>query len=341
MNKKDYIKKTNKNLLTCWLIIVLVLIISYILEIVKGLRTIDYVIVFSVITSSPLIITFIINLMTNGCNEKIKYVAAIGYCFFYTFTLFTSQCSLSFVYIIPMMSALIVYTDKKLIGYTYGYVFILNVIKVILVLFNKKCSPSEITFYEIQIACIILSAIFLIKTMGIIVEGNNKLFELSEDILKDNLTESYNRKFFSNNIEKLFERGKDKNGLNLAFIDIDNFKQFNTNYGHDFGDKVLKKLCYTIQSEINLLNETYLIRMGGDEFIIVNNGMNIEDFKNKLISLCNNISNTKLEDDTYINISIGIANSKINKCIDYLELYKKADENLYIAKNTGKNKVVF
>lgn len=81
--------------------------------------------------------------------------------------------------------------------------------------------------------------------------------------------------------------------------------------------------------------------MGGDEFIIVNNGMNIEDFKNKLISLCNNISNTKLEDDTYINISIGIANSKINKCIDYLELYKKADENLYIAKNTGKNKVVF
>lgn len=341
MNRKDYIKKTNKNLLICWTIIVFVLIISYILEIVKGLRTIDYVIVFSVITISPLIITFIVNLMTNGCNEKIKYVAAIGYCFFYTFALFTSQCSLSFVYIIPMMSALIVYTDKKLIEYTYGYVFILNLLKVFLIILNNKCTPNEITFYEIQIACIILSAVFLIKTMEIIVEGNNKLFELSEDILKDNLTESYNRKFFSNNIEKLFERGEDKNGLNLAFIDIDNFKQFNTNFGHDYGDKVLKLLCYTIQSEINLMKETYLIRMGGDEFVIINNGLFVKDFEKKLISLCNRIGNMKLEDNNIINISIGLANSKVNNCVDYLELYKKADENLYIAKNTGKNKVVF
>ena len=40
-------------------------------------------------------------------------------------------------------------------------------------------------------------------------------------------------------------------------------------FGHDYGDKVLKLLCYTIQSEINLMKETYLIRMGGDDTTLI------------------------------------------------------------------------
>lgn len=341
MNKDEYIKKVNNNLILCWGIITLVLTVSYIIEILKGLRSIEYVILFISITAGPLLLTVIVNKITKGTNENLKYVAAFGYCFFYTFSLLSAQSLGDFVYIIPMMSVLIVYTDIKIIDITYGYSTILNLVYVLISIFiRKQNQPDNITFYEIEMACIILSWLFLRQTLKLVKMGNEKLFELSEDINKDELTGAYNRKFFSSNIDNLFSNCDEDNGLCLAFIDIDDFKQFNTNHGHNFGDVVLKHICHIIEMNICCLDKTYLIRMGGDEFIIVGDSLSHNDFHSLMEKISNDISTSNVKENVNVSVSIGIANNYIDECVDYWKLYKTADENSYKAKNSGKNTVV-
>lgn len=339
MNKEEYIKRVNKNLLSCWLIIDVVLLCAYIGELIKGLRNIEYIILFNIFTFTPFLIAYIFNKITKGYSENLKYIAGCGYCVFYTFVLFTTNSPAAFVYIIPMMSVLIVYTDKILIILTYGYSLIINIIYILLKI-QKGSTPEEITFFEIQIACIVLSSIFLLKTAKLINQGNKKLFKLSEDIFKDTLTNSYNRSFFTENIDKIFKTGKNNKGLSLAFIDIDNFKRFNTNHGHNFGDDVLQQLCSVVNDKINIYNNTYLIRMGGDEFIIISNDLDKNSFFKLMNEINKEIYKLELKKDIFITISIGVANSKADKCDDYLELYNLADKRLYEAKEKGKNQVI-
>lgn len=130
MKQKDYNVLVNNNMLVCWLIISLVLVFSYIIEIIKGLRTIPYVILFSMVTLLPLIITYFVNKKYYGSSDKIKYVFSVGYLIFYTFTLFTTQSELAFVYIIPMISILLVYCDKKLICAVFTYTCLINLLVI-------------------------------------------------------------------------------------------------------------------------------------------------------------------------------------------------------------------
>lgn len=79
MEQKEYNKKVNKTLLSCWKAIVFVLTFAYFIEYLKGLRTLSYFILFSVISILPLIITFIVNKVQNGENLNIKYIAGFSY----------------------------------------------------------------------------------------------------------------------------------------------------------------------------------------------------------------------------------------------------------------------
>jgi diguanylate cyclase (GGDEF)-like protein len=116
---------------------------------------------------------------------------------------------------------------------------------------------------------------------------------------------------------------------------MDNFKHLNDNYGHLIGDKVLQKISSIINQTIR--ESDYLIRYGGDEFLIILTNCNKENAlvnaKNILMKIRNidKIENYSLN----IKISMGIAEGRKNDRLG--DIISKADSRLYKAKKSSKS----
>jgi diguanylate cyclase (GGDEF)-like protein len=348
MTKELYYKSVNSNALICWLIIDIVLIFAYIIEIFKSLRTIQYVILFSIVAIIPLLVAFIINYLEKGTSSNIKYIFSVGYLIFYTFALLTTQNLLTWVYIIPMISIILAYCDRLVTISVFSYTTILNICFILykyLILGSNAITLSNmeiITFYEIQIACLFLSGLFLYKTTILLKKREDIIDGLESDTFHDPLTGLNNTRFLESNINKKFNIDLD-GPLNIAFIDIDDFKNFNTLYGHKFGDKVLISTCNIIKKHIDAIQNTYGIRVGGDEFVIISKSIDDDVFIEVLENIRNDIENTKLEyNDEYVGIcvSIGASSKNFDNKNSFLELYNLADDRTYDAKNIGKNVIV-
>lgn len=349
MKEREYLRLINKNTLDCWMIIVGVLAISYIIEIIKGLREIPYVVCFFIIIVIPLILSIIIYRKYAG-TVSLKWIFVIGYSIMYTFVLFTSKTPITFVYILPMVSILIVYSDRYTILGLYGYVILINAICICLQIrgtldyfSSLQQSGSQITFWEIQVACLILTGVFLYKSSGLLIKRNNIVSELMDDVYEDSLTGLKNVRFLEEHKETLFRFNKNES-MSIAFIDIDDFKQFNSNYGHTFGDTVLKEVASVLMRYTADVPNTYAIRNGGDEFLIVSTALSPDDFQRLASSICSRICQMKLlyqQTEVGVTVSIGIAAKKADSgCNHFMDLYNLADKRNSLAKKAGKNQVV-
>ena len=157
-----------------------------------------------------------------------------------------------------------------------------------------------------------------------------KLIEELEYIAThDTMTGALNRRqFFKLAIEKFNE----DDNIYGVMIDIDKFKNINDTYGHHIGDIVIKTFAKITKNTINGI----FGRLGGEEFGIICD----ENEISKLDILRQKIENLIIEDKVKFTISIGVAKKNQNhKNID--ELLHDADLNLYEAKGSGRNKIVF
>ncbi len=172
-------------------------------------------------------------------------------------------------------------------------------------------------------------------------EKNKILKEMSEH---DYLTNLYNRRHFINSLKLLKNISKREKSLEVCFImiDIDNFKKLNDTYGHAIGDKVLIETSKILRK--NLRESDLIARYGGEEFIIAllktgkENCLKVAEKLRKLIEE-NEIETEKGK--VRITISGGISSINLKgKTFDEIEkAIKLADENLYKAKESGKNKI--
>jgi len=155
----------------------------------------------------------------------------------------------------------------------------------------------------------------------------------------DIMTGIYNRrKFFELAQDKL---EKENNNLYGVMIDIDKFKNINDTYGHSIGDKVIKLLAKLISSNID--KNSIFGRIGGEEFAIVSTHNSLDSIKKEIEELRVLVEKEEVLNDKNeifkFTISSGIAH--LNNHISNIdELLKIADEALYEAKKTGRNKTV-
>ncbi|QCT93844.1 bifunctional diguanylate cyclase/phosphodiesterase [Caminibacter mediatlanticus TB-2] len=159
-----------------------------------------------------------------------------------------------------------------------------------------------------------------------------KFYKEKFQSLIDPLTNTYNRKII-NRIEN-----ENIKKTALLIFDIDNFKKINDTYGHNIGDIVLKNLTQTIKSQIR--SNDYLIRYGGEEFLLILNNIEQKDALKKIEKIFNTIRNTPINignKKLFITISGGV-HLEPEKEKNIFEAIKKADQELYKAKRTGKNK---
>ncbi len=181
---------------------------------------------------------------------------------------------------------------------------------------------------------------------GLIFEDMSHMLKQAEPLIHrmvfyDSLVNAYNRYFYVSYSTEMFHSSKGHGGLSLAFFDIDNFKQYNTDFGHETGDLVLQLVCDLIQRKLQWTQGLYLIRMGGDEFVILDEG--VMDYA-AFLALLSDIRQSIVDDRSIhgraVSISTGVANAEKDGAESTWDLYRLADARLYRAKNLGKNRVV-
>jgi len=155
----------------------------------------------------------------------------------------------------------------------------------------------------------------------------------------DPMTKLYNRRYFIDIGDGIFKLAKrDKNTLSVIMLDIDDFKKVNDTYGHDIGDKVIIGIASILHHSSR--ESDLACRFGGEEFILL---LPKTSEKGALIrgeKLRKNVEQLDIDaNGKIIHVSISVGVSQLKEELHLEELVKRADEALYDAKNSGKNRV--
>lgn len=160
--------------------------------------------------------------------------------------------------------------------------------------------------------------------------------------ITDELTGLSNRRCFDNTLEKEFLRAlRYNNKLTLVMFDIDHFKTVNDTYGHPCGDYILKEVANAALQTFRKTDTVF--RFGGEEFVVILTETGIKQSEIPLERFRKTIETLDLTyQNQQINITVSIGACQLDQSIGNKEEFlQKADNALYDAKNSGRNKVVF
>ncbi len=163
-------------------------------------------------------------------------------------------------------------------------------------------------------------------------------------LITDSLTGINNRRYFTEHFPRVLNSAKRDNHL-IAFLifDVDHFKQYNDNYGHQMGDKVLQGIGSGVSEVLHRGND-YFFRLGGEEFGVVF----IPDSKEKALEFSEKIRQAIVDLDIEhkfnsaadcVTASFGLECLEAKDVESVDDMYKNADLKLYEAKESGRNKI--
>ena len=170
-------------------------------------------------------------------------------------------------------------------------------------------------------------------------EKNRQLKEMAN---RDGLTGLYNHRYFQETISKDFQRAvRYHESLSCVMFDIDHFKKFNDNYGHQAGDMVLKTLGGLIEELVR--DSDLSARYGGEEFVLLMYHTAPKEALMVAERLRKSVEQHKFQADNLtlaVAISVGVASFPHPEIVDAKTLIECADKALYRAKDEGRNRVV-
>jgi diguanylate cyclase (GGDEF)-like protein len=211
----------------------------------------------------------------------------------------------------------------------------IKTIKKNISVFTKAMKSSSVSLKEVD-----MNQVGYDDFDELIVVTNSMTKRINHLLFHDELTGLLNRRFITQKLVTLLEE-KQVNSLAVMMVDIDLFKRVNDTYGHQVGDKILIEITKIIEERLNELQESNdfcIGRYGGEEFLILLKNISKEEaivIANDLLTTVENMKFDCIEDT--ITISIGLAFS-IDLSAD--EIIKISDDNLYKAKESGRNKAV-
>ncbi len=168
-----------------------------------------------------------------------------------------------------------------------------------------------------------------------------KIEKLKDLVTVDFLTKLYNRRAFSNFLQRACQtikwsvrhktRRQQRTQFSLLLIDIDDFKKLNDEFGHLYGDKILKKTAKLLKESVREFD--IVSRWGGEEFPIILQGTNLNQAKKRAKTILK-----KAQKELPVTFSIGIIQS--NPKYSPKQIFEKVDKALFKAKEKGKNQII-
>jgi len=188
---------------------------------------------------------------------------------------------------------------------------------------------------------------FLALTSHQISAGIEKshLFTRTEELAQlDGLTGLYNHRVFKERLEQeVSRRSRTGKPLSLIMMDIDQFKQFNDNYGHQAGDAVLKELAGVIRSQCRYSTMDTCFRYGGEEFAVLLSELEFSVAVKVAERIRRVVERHSFGISRFpglsVTISVGVAGMSGSDDLRHEELLKQADDALYQSKKNGRNRV--
>lgn len=182
----------------------------------------------------------------------------------------------------------------------------------------------------------------LIKSSQVMQELRRDLETVKKEALTDGLTSLANRKAFDAEIERISGKAKEDGSVfSLLMMDIDHFKSFNDNFGHQVGDQVLRLVAYTLTEGVK--GRDMPARYGGEEFAIIlpdtplQAALKVGDILRRAVASKDVINRANNEKLGRITLSGGVAEFVNGESTD--DLISRADAALYTAKHNGRNQI--
>ncbi len=246
------------------------------------------------------------------------------------YNLVDNSNSITGIIIVKLLWIVIGFVSPPIDTIVNGVVFIIEI--VITNMFNHYTNYELIL--SLEIPCIIgIMVVHYIMT-AFYLDHYRVTQQLELSMVTDPLTMVYNRHFLEkivsgNTLKTISPEEK----ISIVMLDIDDFKKVNDKNGHYTGDLTLFYMGQKLSKETH--KDDYVIRYGGEEFVIILRNCAIDDAYARMEQFRLDIQNAQ---DTPVPFTISVGLSSYSG--DYNDTLMKADDALYKAKNTGKNKVV-
>lgn len=173
------IKRSNISILLGYGLMNVILVICYLLEVLKGSRTISYYIIFCILALLPFLVT-VAEYKHNPESEKIKIMLPIGFGIFYCFIIFTTFSPVAYVYSLLIAALLICYGSPRLSALYMSATFLANIVQIVYGFFTNHYTSNDLPNIEIRITSYLLFSLYLIVSANNINTSNDKKLKTME-----------------------------------------------------------------------------------------------------------------------------------------------------------------
>jgi diguanylate cyclase (GGDEF)-like protein len=344
----------NRNMLNAYWFILIALIIGefiyYVASYDKWLFGMDNICMHAAIIIGILCLTEYMNYRLNHYNEYIIIISGtlIVSTILYTYSNIPALYNASFL---PILISVFYFQVRKVL---FSFSVMIIVLFTLYFVKNLNSTDDKVLLIEfITTLAILVSGtviclgimhrgIELVKRLRSTMESRQQL--LVQNIIMDKLsktdplTQLYNHITFHEYLSELTEQS-DNFGLSLqlAVIDIDNFKKVNDTFGHRAGDAILKRIAQSLEQ--HMVANDFVARYGGEEFAILFTEKKLDDVYQILDQVRQQIAEIDHPelDSQMVTISVGLTEYKRGTGKEVV--FRQADKALYIAKKSGKNRI--
>lgn len=199
-DEKKFAASANKKAMSMWLILMIVLSIGYVIEVIRGMRSIQFLIGMELVSWVPFVSGLIVLKVKGWHSKHYQDIVCTGYGLFYCYIMLTCEGTLAFTYVLPMVGMLIIFKNRTLILRCGAFNLVLLIYCMIRNYMNGMNSPQDISNFEIEIGVILFCYIGYVISIKHLSTSDNTLLDSVKDNLNKVVTTVEKVKIASNSV---------------------------------------------------------------------------------------------------------------------------------------------
>ena len=257
-NESEFKEKANRKARKIWILFAALLSLNYGSDAANGLTSVTYFIIFLALCWIPLVAGEILLRVKGFATERYKYDLIIGYGIFYTFIVCTTPSPIAFTYILPVISLLVIYKNRRFMFHCGIANTIIIIISSVYHYMNGYNSLNDIKNYQLELSCIVLCYICYVMSIKHLNEADGAMTDSIKTDLKRVVTTVGQVKTASNSIMEGITvvrelASENSHGANIVVQSMNNLKDNNSNLQNTTTSS--NKMTSDIHSQVSHVSE--------------------------------------------------------------------------------------